>query len=227
MKLYKLSQGSTFENLKTFIYVTNEYGVPSAEFVDAFIDQFGKIVLNGNFTLTQIEIKQLDILWIDIVKDCKYNNVEYKENYSNLFYISLCQKALLKIKEGYEQSDWNKLEETKKLELLKQFIVNFEQYKDEFIETKEITETPKYNYRLINSDFIGNELQITESVDDILSSYKANIVDEVNIRLADTGLIVDINMFIEEVENRNVELTIMSGFFKFEFLYREEEQDGE
>lgn len=223
MKLYKLSQGSTFENLEHFIYITNEYGVPSSEFVDAFIDQFGKIILNGNFTLTQIEIKQLDNLWLDIVKDCEYNNIEYKENYSNLFYISLCQKALLKIKEGYEQSDWNKLEETKKLELLKQFIVNFEQYKDEFNEAEENNVTKqKYNYKLTDEMYIGHELTIIESVDDVSSSYKAKVVDEVNIQLADNDLIVDINKFIEEVEGRNVVLKIKMGFFRFSDIYAED-----
>ena len=216
MKLYKLNQGSTFENLKHFIYLTNEYGVPSDEFVDAFIDQFGKIILNGNFTLTQNQIKQLDELWNDIVKDCINNNVEYKENYSSLFYTALSKKALNKIKEGYEQSEWNQLNEQDRLELLKQFIIDFDKHKDEF------KETFKYNYVLTNKRYIGHELTITESVDDIQSSYKVKVVDNVNVQLTDTNLIIDINKFIEEIENRNVQLTITMGFFKFEDIYMEE-----
>lgn len=366
MKLCKLNQGSTFENLKHFIYLTNEYGVPSDEFVDAFIDQFGKIILNGNFTLTQNQIKQLDELWNDIVKDCINNNVEYKENYSSLFYTVLSTKALDKIKEGWEQPEWNQLNEQDRLELLKQFITDFDNHiqdgidmqqlyfentpelikidedGNEYIEVKYIykksisatgrlyrdsslvvlsgsqldefknsasntviklrqtysqhiddkhttkdikckspsmaanlvyggssngftdwvntrgsqidlyrwksnqsnnevkidkraedaarlnnlinenTDKQKYNYVLTNKRYIGHELTITESVDDIQSSYKVKVVDNVNVQLTDTNLIIDINKFIEEIENRNVQLTITMGFFKFEDIYMEE-----
>ena len=216
MKLYKLNQGSTFENLKHFIYLTNEYGVPSDEFVDDFIEQFGKIVLNDNFTLTQNQIKQLDELWEAIVKDCTNNNIEYKENYSNIFYTVLSKKALNKIKEDWEQSEWEQLTEQDKLELLKQFIIDFDKHKDEF------KETFKYNYVLTNKRYIGHELTITESIDGIQSSYKVKVVDNVNVQLADTNLIININKFIEEIENRNVQLTITMGFFKFEDIYMEE-----
>lgn len=89
MKFYKLSQGSTFENLKHFMYLTNEYGVPSAEFIDAFIEQFGDDILSGKFTFEEHEWKQLDELWKDIVDDCKSNNVEYNKNYGSLFYYVL------------------------------------------------------------------------------------------------------------------------------------------
>ena len=143
MKLYKLSQGSTFENLKHFIYITNEYGVPSVEFIDAFIEQFGKVILNGNFTLSQDNIKQLDRLWTGIVKDCEHNNVEYIERYGNLFYTILCQKAILKIKEDWEESEWKQLSIEDKLELLKQFILDFDKHIDEFIETDIVIDETK------------------------------------------------------------------------------------
>lgn len=223
MKLYKLNQGSTFENLKHFIYLTNEYGVPSDEFVDAFIEQFGKVILNGNFTIEEYHCKILDELWKDIVKDCINNNVEYKENYGSIFYTVLSKKALNKIKEGYEQSDWNQLNEKDRLELLKQFILDFENM-SELIEIDKVnnTDKQKYNYVLTNKRYIGHELTITESVDDIQSSYKVKVVDNVNVQLTDTNLIIDINKFIEEIENRNVQLTITMGFFKFEDIYMEE-----
>lgn len=216
MKLYKLSQGSTFENLKHFIYLTNEYGVPSGEFVDDFIEQFGKAILIDNFTIEEYHCKILNELWEDIVKDCTNNNVEYKENYGSIFYTVLSTKALAKIKEGWEQSEWNQLNEQDRLELLKQFIIDFDKHKDEF------KETFKYNYVLTNKRYIGHELTITESVDDIQSSYKVKVVDNVNIQLADKNLIIDINKFIEEIEDRNVQLTITMGFFKFEDIYMEE-----
>lgn len=172
MKLYKLSQGSTFENLKHFIYITNEYGVPSAEFVDAFVDQFGKVILTGNFTDERIPLNLLDILWNEVVEDCKRNKVKYRENNSKLFYNVLFQKAVLKIKEGYEQSDWNKLEETKKLELLRQFIVNFEQYKDEFIDTE--VETCEYNDTFKKDSDEGNVETIVEEKN-IIITYKKSL----------------------------------------------------
>ena len=131
MKLYKLSQGSTFENLKHFIYITNEYGVPSSEFVDAFIDQFGKDILDKYFSknhLTDSMLKQLDVLWKNIVQECIINNTEYNENYGNLFYYTIGNKAVDKIKEGWEDSEWNQLTELDKLELLKQFIIDFDKY---------------------------------------------------------------------------------------------------
>lgn len=131
MKLYKLSQGSTFENIKHFIYITNEYGVPSAEFVDAFIDQFGKVILIGNFTIEEYHCKILDELWEFVAEDCKSNNVEYNKNYGSLFYSVLSTKAVNKIKEGYEQSEWNTLKIEDKLKLLKDFIENFDKIYNE------------------------------------------------------------------------------------------------
>lgn len=372
MKLYKLNQGSTFENLKHFIYLTNEYGVPSDEFVDAFIDQFGKVILNGNFTITQNQIKQLDELWKDIVKDCINNNVEYKENYSNIFYTILSTKALAKIKESCEQSDWNQLSEQDKLKLLRTFITDFDKHiqdgidmtdylyfenthdliekdknGDEYIKihineadrglctarlyrdcttiieigsyiggitqtaidrpslynriiaarngkvhnnivTSEIVcKSPsgagqvyrgftcngwiswynehgepidyyreksvtnvynnisleedaarihtlinesnksqcnllKYKYKLTNDIYIDKQLTITESADGNESTYKAKVLDKVNIQLLNNGYTVNINKFIEEAESRNSELTIRMGFFKFEDIYMEE-----
>lgn len=216
MKLYKLSQGSTFENLKHFIYLTNEYGVPSAEFIDAFIEQFGKIILNGNFTITQNQCKQLDELWTSIVEDCNSNNIEYSENYGNLFYTILTKKALDKIKEDWEQSEWNQLNEQDKLELLKQFIVDFDKHKDKFIETF------KYNYKIANPMYIGHELTIKEYIDDESSTYKAKVLNDVNIKLVDNNCIININKFIEETENRNVNLDIKMGFLKFNDIYMED-----
>lgn len=216
MKLYKLNQGSTFENLKHFIYLTNEYGVPSDEFIDAFIEQFGKIILNGNFTITQNQCKQLDELWEAIVKDCIHNNVEYKENYSSLFYIALNTKAIAKIKEDWEQSEWDQLDEQDKLELLKQFIIDFDKYKDDFIEKF------SHNYKITNPMYIGHELTIKECIDDKSSTYKAIVIDNVNIKLIDNNCVININKFIDETEGRKAQLTITMGFFKFEDIYTED-----
>lgn len=187
MKLYKLSQGSTFDNLKHFIYLTNEYGVPSSEFVDAFIDQFGKVILIGNFTIEEYHCKILDELWKDIVKDCTNNNVEYKENYSSLFYTVLSTKALAKIKEGYEQSEWNKLEEQKKLNLLRQFILDFDNHIQDGIDENENTTvkkqikhyilTQKFRGKMSDSILTYNKQEIGKIVSDSEILYNGESVD--------------------------------------------------
>ena len=232
MKLYKLNQGSTFENLKHFIYITNEYGVPSSEFVDAFIDQFGKVILNGNFSLNQYQLKQLEDGWKQRKAECITNKVPYREEYGGLFYTVLCQKAILKLKEEHTEDVWRQLSEDDKKGLLKQFILDFDSYTFDIPElssnksnsnckSQSNRTNDKYSYKLISDRYLGHELTITESVNDIDSTYKAKVIDDVNIQLADTNLVVNINKFIEEVEDRNITITIKMGFFRFEDIYRE------
>lgn len=128
MKLYRLNQGSTFENLKHFIYLTNEYGVPSAEFMDAFIDQFGDDILNGMFSFTDEQYDELDNLWEFIVEDCKQNGTESSLNYGSLFYRIVGTKAVEFIKKNCEEEDFDKEDNENKLKLLKGFIENIDKY---------------------------------------------------------------------------------------------------
>ena len=132
MKLYKLNQGSTFDNLKHFIYLTNEYGVPSAEFIDAFIEQFGDDVLSGRFTFEQHELNQLDELWQDIVEDCKRNNVEYNKNYGSFFYYLLGKFGVKVIMRALGETFINASQQDK-LNYMKLFIGEFDKIIPEII----------------------------------------------------------------------------------------------
>lgn len=128
MKLYKLSQGSTFENLKHFMYITNEYGVPSAEFIDGFIENFGEDILSGTFSFTDDQYDELDNLWEEIVADCKQHGTESSLNYGSLFYRIVGTKAVEFIKKNCEEKDFDKEDNENKLKLLKGFIENMDKY---------------------------------------------------------------------------------------------------
>lgn len=156
MKMYKLHQGSPFENLKHFIYLTNEYGVPSSEFIDGFILNFGEDILNGlfrfnikdleylkkwckklelsfdslygNLNNAQIAKKELDELWEEIEEECKNNKVKYSVNHGYLFYEILETKAVDIIKDTTGIEKWNQLNKEDQLDLLKQFIIDFDKY---------------------------------------------------------------------------------------------------
>lgn len=136
MKLYKLNQGSTFENLKHFIYLTNEYGVPSDEFVDDFIDQFGKIILNGNFTFSRYPFTELDDLWKEIEQDCKDNQTTCEYNYGSLFYYIIGSKAVSILKDTVGEQEWNSETEDNKLIYLKTFVEDFDKYITEEYKTE-------------------------------------------------------------------------------------------
>ena len=138
MKIYKLNQGSTFENLKHFIYLTNEYGVPSAEFVDDFIDQFGKIILNGNFTFSRYSFTELDDLWKEIEQDCKDNQTTCAYKYGSLFYYIIGSKAVSILKDTVGEQEWNSETEDNKLIYLKTFIEDFDKYITEGADMQEV-----------------------------------------------------------------------------------------
>ncbi len=139
MKLYKLSQGNTLENLKHFIYITNEYGKPSSEFIDSFIDNFGKIILNGNFSFSnRYSFNELDDLWKEIEQDCKDNQTDCIYNYGSLFYYIIGNKAINILKTTIGEQEWNSETEANKLIYLKTFIEDFDKYVTEGVDMQDI-----------------------------------------------------------------------------------------
>lgn len=145
MKLYKLNQGSTFDNLKHFMYITNEYGKPSSEFIDSFIENFGKTILNNNFPISEADknsnllatvYRNLDNLWKEIEQDCKDNQTVCTCNYGSLFYYVLQSKAVGKLKEAVGEQEWNSETEDNKLLYLKTFIEDFDKYITEEYKTE-------------------------------------------------------------------------------------------
>ena len=208
----KLSTEESLHKVKMYIFITNEYGKPTEGSIDLFIESFSDdLLLKKDFEIYDRVKNELNTWWSKVEQDLQDRQLQ----------------SLIKYTGGFE---WFKRLTKESKKLTKEQEEQFKDDRDSFkewiysieVEKAIIEEHQKYNYKLIRSDFIGKELKITESVDNTSSSYKANIVDEVNIKLADTGLIVNINKFIEEVENRNVKLKIKSGFFKFDFLYKEE-----
>lgn len=147
MKLYKLNQGSTFDNLKHFMYITNEYGKPSSEFIDSFIENFGKTILINNFPISEKDknsnllanvYRTLDNLWKEIEQDCKDNQTMCTCNYGSLFYHVLESKAVGKLKEIVGEQEWNSETEDNKLLYLKAFIEDFDKYIEEGIDMQEV-----------------------------------------------------------------------------------------
>lgn len=144
MKLYKLSQGSTIENLKHFMYITNEYGKPSSEFIDSFIENFGKTILNGSFPIgdnaepsdLRAAYKNLDNLWKEIEQDCKDNQTTCEYNYGSLFYHIIGNKAVSILKDTVGEQEWNTETENNKLIYLKAFIEDFDKYITEEYKTE-------------------------------------------------------------------------------------------
>lgn len=137
MKLYKISQGDTLENLKHFMYITNEYGKPSSEFIDSFIENFGKTILINNFPISEREknsesltkaYNRLDNLWKEIEQDCKDNQTTCAYNYGSLFYYIIGSKAIGILKETVGEQEWNSETEDNKLLYLKTFIEDFDKY---------------------------------------------------------------------------------------------------
>ena len=145
----KLEQG--VDNLKSFIYLTNEYGVPSASYLDDFVQNFGHDIVTGQFRYSK-----LDGFWETVKKDCEKNKVQYKEVYGSLFY-ELVPKYLQVVTKGWSEEEKKDLisSENDRLDLLKDFISNFDKYVSEGLDMQEVylENTPE----LIKKDENGEE----------------------------------------------------------------------
>lgn len=247
MKLYKLSQGNTLENLKHFIYITNEYGKPSSEFIDSFIDNFGKIVLIGNFTLnnsyrfdvsTGYAYKELDILWKEIEQDCKDNQTDCTYNYGSLFYYIIGSKAVNILKDTIGEQEWNSETQDNKLLYLKTFIEDFdkyiaEEYQLEFdklvnnVETETVTQDrqeTKENQINVKNYRLKEEYSSTKSEESLIdcnidfdNDVIGTIVSSTEIRIDNETL--DIGEYIEK-NNININ-SVTIGAYWFTKVYEQ------
>lgn len=145
----KIEQG--IDTLKSFIYLTNEYGVPSVSYIDDFISNFGHDIVTGQFRYSK-----LDGFWETVKDDCEKNKVQYKEVYGSLFY-ELVPKYLQVVTKGWSEEEKKDLisSEKDKLDLLKDFISNFDKYILEGLDMQEVylENTPE----LIKKDENGEE----------------------------------------------------------------------
>lgn len=145
----KIEQG--VDTLKSFIYLTNEYGIPSISYIDDFINNFGHDIVTGQFRYSN-----MDGFWETVKKDCEKNKVQYKEVYGSLFY-ELVPKYLQVVTKGWSEEEKKDLisSEKDKLDLLKDFISNFDKYISEGLDMQEVylENTPE----LIKKDENGEE----------------------------------------------------------------------
>jgi hypothetical protein len=129
MEVYSLmliKQGSTTNNLKHFIWLTNEYGVPSPGNVDLFIENFGEIILNGNFE--RVKFSEIDSFWNTLTTLQEGANTNFTNTYNSLFYRILVTEAIPKLQEELGKDIWNKLPEADRLKELKRIILEFNKY---------------------------------------------------------------------------------------------------
>ena len=84
--IFSIPSGNAIDKLKWFIYLTNEFGAPSEDNIELFIENFGKIIMNGNFKINSNVEKHLTELWSEITSD---KNVETVQSGGIDFYTKL------------------------------------------------------------------------------------------------------------------------------------------
>ena len=75
--IFSIPSGNTLDKLKWFIYLTNEFGAPSEGNIELFIENFGKIIINGNLKINSNVEKQLTGLWSEITSDKDIEPIQY------------------------------------------------------------------------------------------------------------------------------------------------------
>ncbi len=84
--IFSIPSGNAIDKLKWFIYLTNEFGAPSEDNIELFIENFGKIIMNGNIKINSNVEKHLTELWSEITSD---KNVETVQSGGIDFYTKL------------------------------------------------------------------------------------------------------------------------------------------
>lgn len=73
--MQRIDTGDTIHSLKMYMYVTNEYGKPSARWIDLFVDSFRFKILNGEFPKYNIRKSEFDSWWVEIKQDLADRNM--------------------------------------------------------------------------------------------------------------------------------------------------------
>ena len=74
--IFSIPSGNAIDKLKWFIYLTNEFGAPSEDNIELFIENFGKIIMNGNLKINSNVEKHLTELWSEITSDKNVGTVQ-------------------------------------------------------------------------------------------------------------------------------------------------------
>ena len=228
--IFSIPSGNAIDKLKWFIYLTNEFGAPSEDNIELFIENFGKIILNENFkkyildenkvVIKAVE-KQLNELWAEIQSD-KNGETIYSGGMD--FYTKLSTTKFTSEKDiedfirSYEtMEEGNKTEEKplNTLQVVRKYsdIPLTDEYITAYI-TKELVIDiyPKEQKILVNSstmeEFIGKEFSCLE---EITMQYILNTLD---LELKDID---------EEVKQLYIECLHswkrLSDDFSIEYLY--------
>ena len=110
----KIDQGSLLENLKSFMYLTNTYGVPPAEYIDLFVDTFKDDIFAESFD--RIKEDDLNKFWS---KHQEIRNTGGSEFYKSLVgtsidsgWYTLSVEEKIKKLRTYIEGVWNEMSST-------------------------------------------------------------------------------------------------------------------
>lgn len=185
--IFSIPSGNAIDKLKWFIYLTNEFGAPSEENIGLFIENFGKIIINGNLKINSNVEKQLTGLWSEITSD---KDIEPIQSGGIDFYTKLSttkfasEEDIINFIRSYETMEEVSETEEKPLNTL-QVVRKYSDIPltDEYITayiTKELVIDiyPKEQKILVNSstmeEFIGKEFSCLE---EITMQYILNTLD--------------------------------------------------
>lgn len=219
--IFSIPSGNAIDKLKWFIYLTNEFGAPSEENIDLFIENFGKIIINRNLKINSNVEKYLAELWKEVTSD---KNVRAIQSGGIDFYTKLSTTKFASEKDiedfirSYEAIEEVSETEEKPLNIL-QVVRKYSDIPltDEYITaylTKELVIDiyPKEQKIIVNSstmeEFIGKEFSCLE---EITMQY---ILNTLGLELKDID---------EEVKQLYIEClhswTRVSDDFSIEYLY--------
>ena len=137
-KNFKICTGSfLIDDLLMYIYITNEYDVPSEKNIDLFINTFCDYLIEGKFIVPNREC--MDNIWMDVYKDTVRRGIDTKAfNFGWYFYKQLSIDAKKQTKNNYTTLELYK-------DYLRSYIQNFDYV---FLELQFRKEILTYNTNL-------------------------------------------------------------------------------
>lgn len=192
-KNFKICTGSfLIDDLLMYIYITNEYDVPSEKNIDLFINTFCDYLIEGKFIVPNREC--MDNIWIDVYKDTVRRGIDTKAfNFGWYFYKQLSIDAKKQTKNNYTTLELYK-------DYLRSYIQNFDYV---FLELQFRKEILTYNTNL-------KERMLCE---------KAKVKYRNIIRLPDKEVLIYVGKhkakIITETQQVNCEGTLYDSFLDF------------
>lgn len=80
--MQRIDTGDTYHSLKYYMFVTNEYGKPSAGWIDLFVDSFRFKVLNDEFPKCDDKKVEFNSWWTEIKQDLADRNMSSLASYT-------------------------------------------------------------------------------------------------------------------------------------------------